>query len=471
MQSRAGGGDLRGGQDDARNAEIDKLRRLYLTSPTPPADTTLRRYGRYNDVPLARWGTVFLPHQQEALNIYEPQWVLLFEALLATPPPWLYAAAFLPGGSANLDNPAFALPERGARLGTLLQVVDAVRQPDSKLTLAVQAIGRCHVERVTQTLPYGRADVQLFPDAEQLLLASDVAGGAVALPAESLAARRRHERRRTLAAAAAEDDAWRDYEHAKPVLSSALRSRSSDLVRVSELPPPLSQFNASAARASLDAAEHLVAAALRDTPAPGDELDDPIDLCAASDCFDDECFDDEAAAPDTLETLEALEAEVWVEVDALCRSVGPRCAPRLLLGLLPPGREWPDDFLLQRRAADLEEASELASMGVFVGRAYSIEPGQPLVAADPEYPARRRAARLSFAVWAMVHDEEDAGDVEATVVPPPPPGSAPQLQRVLECRSTEERLRLAADHLRRLRQRVLDNDIDVRRLATRVRRH
>ena len=35
------------------------------------------------------------PHQQEALNIYEPQWVLLFEALLATPPPWLYAAAFL----------------------------------------------------------------------------------------------------------------------------------------------------------------------------------------------------------------------------------------------------------------------------------------------------------------------------------------------------------------------------------------
>ena len=49
MQSRAGGGDLRGGQDDARNAEIDKLRRLYLTSPTPPADTTLRRYGRYND--------------------------------------------------------------------------------------------------------------------------------------------------------------------------------------------------------------------------------------------------------------------------------------------------------------------------------------------------------------------------------------------------------------------------------------
>ena len=180
MQSRAGGGDLHGGQDETRNAEIDKLRRLYLTSPTPPADTTLRRYGRYNDVPLARWGTVFLPHQQEALNIYEPQWVLLFEALLATTPPWLYAAAFLPGGSANLDNPAFALPERGARVGTLLQVVDAVRQPDSKLTLAVQAIGRCHVERVTQTLPYGRADVQLFPDAEQLLLASDVAGGAVA---------------------------------------------------------------------------------------------------------------------------------------------------------------------------------------------------------------------------------------------------------------------------------------------------
>ena len=49
-----------------------------------------------------------------------------------------------------------------------------------------------------------------------------------------------------------------------------------------------------------------MAAALRDTPAPGDELDDPIDLCAASDCFDDECFDDEAAAPETLQTLEAL---------------------------------------------------------------------------------------------------------------------------------------------------------------------
>ena len=204
---------------DARTRNRQAAWPLYLTSPTPPADTTLRRYGRYRRRPLARWGTVFLPHQQEALNIYEPQWVLLFEALLATPPPWLYAAAFLPGGSANLDNPAFALPERGERIGTLLLVVDAVRQPDSKLTLAVQAIGRCHVERVTQTLPYGRADVQLFPDAEQLLLASGVAGDAVVLPAESLAARRRHERRRTLAAAACGDDAWRAYEHAKPVLS------------------------------------------------------------------------------------------------------------------------------------------------------------------------------------------------------------------------------------------------------------
>ena len=52
-------------------------------------------------------------------------------------------------------------------------------------------------------------------------------------------------------------------------------------------------------------------------------------------------------------------------------------------------------------------------------------------------PARRRAQRLSFSVWAMIRDRTDA---------------ARDLQAVLEVPSTSDRLRLALVRLRKLRE-------------------
>ena len=49
------------------------------------------------------------------------------------------------------------------------------------------------------------------------------------------------------------------------------------------------------------------------------------------------------------------------------------------------------------------------------------------------YPLRRRAARLSYAIWAVIGDEDGA-----------------PLQRVLEAAGTAERLRFALLRIRRL---------------------
>ena len=57
----------------------------------------------------------------------------------------------------------------------------------------------------------------------------------------------------------------------------------------------------------------------------------------------------------------------------------PQMIQMSILPHLPPPAAayhiWEAEAAMQRRADDLEEASELAAMGVFIGRSYSIEPG------------------------------------------------------------------------------------------------
>jgi hypothetical protein len=81
------GGDLEGGLDDKRNADILALKRLFYTAGVADRDEgdpaaapsggdvaaipatkaeAARRLGIYLDLPLARWSMVFLPHQQES---------------------------------------------------------------------------------------------------------------------------------------------------------------------------------------------------------------------------------------------------------------------------------------------------------------------------------------------------------------------------------------------------------------------
>ena len=126
--------------------------------------------GHFRDLPIARFRFVLMPHQQAAFNIFQPQLVHMFETLLATPRPWLYVHALLPGGTDNLGDPEYALPglgeggaagpeaTRGAGPGGHGQAAARVR-----IVLTCQALGRAVVLRGTQALPCRAAP----PDAEQ----------------------------------------------------------------------------------------------------------------------------------------------------------------------------------------------------------------------------------------------------------------------------------------------------------------
>ena len=187
---------------------------------------------------------------------------------------------------------------------------------------------------------------------------------------------------------------------------------------------------------------------------------------------------DEAEEQEDERTLAYLETQVWLELDAGCN---PQSAAALmtdadlpdeLLGLLPPPPEgvgWPEDFRLlklasSRRAraelnrlfasndavrqpAAAQSKSELQALGlasvglpdddIFLPLSDDAGPDGEIVVpladdSDFGYPLRRRAVRLSYAIWAIISED-----------------SAP-LQRVLEATSAAERLRFAVLRMRTL---------------------
>ena len=136
--ARMVGADLEGGENEQRNAALAALKRSFLASsaeegeggadqerPSGEADDA-SKLGLYLDVPVCRWGFPILPHHRTVLNVYQAQYTLAFEKLLATPEPWLYAHVMLPGGVDNLGSPDYALAaadSKAPRHGTLMQVL------------------------------------------------------------------------------------------------------------------------------------------------------------------------------------------------------------------------------------------------------------------------------------------------------------------------------------------------------------
>ena len=134
--------------------------------------------GIYRDMPLCRWPWEILPHHQMGIVVHEPQYLLMFEQLLATPPPHEYVHLLLQDGTENLGNPEYALrPGTKAPLtGTHMRIVAHLREDvrttsgatAQGLIMVVQGMARVQVLKEVQALPYSRADVLLAPDVEAL---------------------------------------------------------------------------------------------------------------------------------------------------------------------------------------------------------------------------------------------------------------------------------------------------------------
>ena len=481
-----GGADLQGGRDESRNAEVAQLKRLFYSDDESEsqasASESLRQQGFLADVPIARWKSQpFLPHQQVLLNIFQPEYTHMFESLLASPQPWYYMHLHLPGGIENLANPEYALPDGvtpsesaslGARHGTLMRVVSFKRLPDARLRIVVQGLGRAIVVRGTQQLPFARGDVQLLPDTEALLDAACTSRAWLLEEAKRRAVEAtdasddddgtscdegKRRRRTVLAAAAAEEAWWRDYEHAAYELTDG-----------SVPPPAFCSFDPAQAARAVAGATDAVHEALHEALAPAEAeeaLRGEASEEVASALFEavvmtplDEA--EEEAAEEAAEravSLQTLELQVWLELDAVLRSIAHLAgdpdampAPVQLLGLIPPAPAggWPDDFALLRvatqlRAAEAAKSATDAETLVIGGSASDMlgyDPGEaePFEPVDAGYPARRRAQRLSFSIWQVIANY----------------WAGLELQPVLEVESTSDRLRMSLIRLRALAEQL-----------------
>lgn len=109
------GGDLSNGDNAERNAALSAIRRSFLavSEEVPSSEKLLprtpvvatrdaARVGVHLDLPATRWSVAMLPHHRTVLNVFQPQYTLLFEKLLAQPQPWLCAPLQLPGQPGGL---------------------------------------------------------------------------------------------------------------------------------------------------------------------------------------------------------------------------------------------------------------------------------------------------------------------------------------------------------------------------------
>lgn len=465
-------GDLEAGRNPNRNALLAGLKKSFFSDieggDEPAASGDATRLGLLLDLPLCRWNFHILPHHRTALNVFQPQYTLMFEKVLAGPKPWLYGHIWLEGGIDNLGEDEYRLVpgSKAALTGTVMEIVAVQREADSRLSLLVQGLARGIAVRPTQTLPFARADVQILPDDEQLLacaLQSRRFLSTQALASGDSTADDALRRRLTMAAATAEERHWWQYEHSNISLSVHQTLSQVDAT----LPSDAAQKEADAVTAGLesapmapavcyseDGAEQSASAEGRAEAAERDDdlyescepvleaLGRAVEASAAERVLEDA----ELEAADEARNLALLESQVWMELDDLLRKLNSlrgagsqQPVPSQLLGLLPPAPAsgWPrqfDDTGLGDMARQLRERYEGAiaeegSMGA--ARWMHYVPCDHTI-----YPARRRAQRLSYAIWAVIG------------------GQGVEMQPLLDTASTADRLRLALLRMRDVMKKI-----------------
>jgi Lon protease-like protein len=348
-------------------------------------------------VPLWRVQWTELPGYQNVLNCHVPHYTHMFHRILSGPKPWLFGHLFLPGGSENLDNPLYRLPEepsgsigtQATVAGTLMQVTDYRQLEDGRLALIVQALERFQLLAATQHVPYAIATIRLDPDWEPCRQQPAVAEEEDS--SSSSGDLNRNVSHKKLAVR--ENLEWRDWEF-RPTLWEEVSEDGAGGVS------PLVNYN-------------------------GNYF--PNEMLVSS--------SEEGAVVKDDERIARLERDVWVALDRmldLLAQINPGIripVPAQLLGLLPIMNDsvdrWSEGFQLEQYAARLQQND--ASIGT------STKSPFVRISENASYPDRRRAARLSYVIWIILDSIAVRG--------------SPSRQELLEETSIANRLAMAFTQL------------------------
>ena len=360
------------------------------------------------NLPLWRVQWTELPGYQNVLNVHVAHYTHMFRKLvLQHPRPWYFGHVHLPGGSENLANSDYFLPQDGedsknaARgrvptVGTLMQVTDYVEQEDGRLTLVVQGVERVKILAAAQQVPYAVASkAKVLPDLESWepyydgLMGTDEATHDLSATYEGAAK----------ALAAKESDLLRTLDYFPAVMKR--HTTADGAMMVSEV-SPLSNVNGSASM-DLDELESHLQGALTAS------LSKKAKDCGRKDILlVSEAFQLSNVTSSGEQEVLALERDVWIRLDKMIKLIGEAQpgvkvpVPAQLLGLLPIDADWPAAFRLQEYADQLQ--ANRANIGT-----YSKSPFVRLSAVYPDYPPIRRASRLSYTVWLLIESIAGVG--------------------------------------------------------------
>lgn len=370
---------------------VRKLQRIYYqdvseAAPPPEEDSFIME-----DVPLWRTQWTELPGSQRVLNVHVPHYTNMFRKILNSKTRTKYFGhIYLPGGSENIDNPEYRLEEnsKSTLIGTLMKITSYRELDDGRLLLVVQALEKFHVVQAKRHhSPYSIATIEITPDREVV----DAQKSNKSLDMDDFI----NEKDANIVSAVQEAFRWHDYEFQS--VTNCTSQKNLAEIAVS----PLANYNIQFQPTN------------NERPLPKDEHYSVL----------------------------LLEHKLWVCLDELIQLLrsflekdqeATMPIPSQLLGLLPvnPIQPWPEDFLLEEHARKLEREK------VFVGTFSK----SMFVRVDNhcrDYPAIRRAHRLSFVIWTLTESIMASGNS----------GSDFSMQKILEVDSVEKRLDAAVRKL------------------------
>ena len=98
-------------ETEDRAEQIKKLNDMFYGSTTATDADGDDAGNPLSDLPLWRVQWNALPGERQVYNVHVPHYTALFEKLVRGPKPWYFGHILLPGGSANLRIPKYALPD------------------------------------------------------------------------------------------------------------------------------------------------------------------------------------------------------------------------------------------------------------------------------------------------------------------------------------------------------------------------